>query len=98
MPEKPPDPGGKSFFDLDPAGFRRVFDLNFMDTFLVPQSFCKGMVSKSKDAVVNISSMSALTPLIKVAAFSAARASVSNFTCWLAVHFRAPGWGSTPSR
>jgi NAD(P)-dependent dehydrogenase (short-subunit alcohol dehydrogenase family) len=91
VPAESSRPSAQLFFDLDPAGFRQVFDLNFMSTFLVTQVFSRGMVEKGKGAIVNISSMSAFTPLTKVAAYSAAKAAVSNFTQWLAVHFSHTG-------
>jgi NAD(P)-dependent dehydrogenase (short-subunit alcohol dehydrogenase family) len=90
-PEKLPGPETQSFYDLNPSGFRQVFDLNFMSIFLVTQVFSRGMVEKGKGSIVNISSMSAFTPLTKVAAYSAAKAAVSNFTRWLAVHFSRTG-------
>jgi len=84
-------PNAQSLFDMDLEGFRHVFDLNFLGTFLTIQTFSQAMVQQGSGSIVNISSMSAHTPLTKVAAYSAAKAAVSNFTQWLAVYFSRTG-------
>ena len=76
-----------TFFDLDPNGVRFVFDLNFMGTLLPCQVFLQDMIDKPEASVLNISSMNAYTPLTKIPAYSGAKAAISNFTQWLAVHF-----------
>jgi NAD(P)-dependent dehydrogenase (short-subunit alcohol dehydrogenase family) len=81
----------RGFFDLEPEGFQRTFELNFQGTVLATRVFTRGMVEKGAGAVLNISSMSALAPLTKVGAYSAAKAAVANFTRWLAVHFARTG-------
>ena len=83
--------GGKSFFDLQPDGVDFVFKLNFQGTLLPTQVFAKDMVAKKAGCVLNISSMNAYTPLTKIPAYSGAKAAVSNFTQWLAVHFSKVG-------
>ena len=84
------DTDTKTFFDLDESGLKFVFDLNITSAFLVTQVFAKDMV-KTGGNIINISSMNAFRPLTKIPAYSAAKAGISNFTQWLAVHFAPCG-------
>ncbi len=80
----------KTFFRLEESGLRFVFDLNITSAFLTTQVFAEEMV-KTGGNIINISSMNAFCPLTKIPAYSAAKAGISNFTEWLAVHFAPCG-------
>ena len=81
----------KSFYALELGAFQKTFDLNFMGTLLPCQKLTVDMLERGSGAIVNVSSMNAFRPLSKIPAYSAAKASVSNFTEWLAVHLAPAG-------
>lgn len=82
--------GAKTFFDLDESGLKFVFDLNITSAFLTTQVFAPDMLENGGN-IINLSSMNAFRPLTKIPAYSAAKAGISNFTQWLAVHFAPMG-------
>lgn len=80
-----------SFFDLSKEGFEFVFNLNIMGTLIPTQVFSKRFTQRASGTILNISSMNAYRPLTRIPAYSAAKAGVSNFTQWLAMHFAPAG-------
>ena len=82
--------GIKTFFDLDPAGVRFVFDLNVIAALMTTQVFAKDMIGRGGN-IMNVSSMNAFRPLTKIPAYSGAKSAVSNFTQWLATYLAKSG-------
>jgi NAD(P)-dependent dehydrogenase (short-subunit alcohol dehydrogenase family) len=76
----------RTFFGLEMDAFRKVFDLNFIGTLLPTMVFAKDMIERKHGVIINISSMNSYRPLTRIPAYSAAKASINNFTAWLSVH------------
>ena len=76
----------RTFFGLEMDAFRKVFDLNFIGTLLPTMVFAKDMIEHKHGVIINISSMNSYRPLTRIPAYSAAKASINNFTAWLSVH------------
>ena len=81
----------KTFYGLGMEGFQKVYDLNFKGTLLPTMVFTIDMLNAGKGSVLNISSMNSFRPLTKIPAYSAAKASINNFTQWLSVHLAKTG-------
>jgi NAD(P)-dependent dehydrogenase (short-subunit alcohol dehydrogenase family) len=80
-----------TFFGLQIEGFDKVFDINFKGTLIPTMVFGTDLVGRKSGVIINISSMNSYRPLTKIAAYSAAKAAINNFTQWLAVHFSKTG-------
>lgn len=86
-----PGETARDFFDLDPAEMQQLMHVNYAGTVLATHVFAHGMVERRRGNVLNISSMAAFTPLTRIPTYSSAKAAVSNFTQWLAVHLARTG-------
>jgi NAD(P)-dependent dehydrogenase (short-subunit alcohol dehydrogenase family) len=91
MEDKDMDQLDKTFFGLQTEGFDKVFALNFTGTLLPSMVFAKDMAERKSGVILNISSMNSYRPLTKIPAYSAAKASINNFTQWLSVHLANMG-------
>lgn len=80
-----------TFYGLEMEGFDKVFALNFKGTLLPTMVFTRDMLKNKKGVVLNVSSMNSYKPLTKIPAYSAAKASINNFTEWLSVHLAKVG-------
>ena len=80
-----------TFYGLEMEGFDKVFALNFKGTLLPTMVFTKDMLKNKKGVILNVSSMNSYKPLTKIPAYSAAKASINNFTEWLSVHLAKVG-------
>ena len=76
----------KTFFELPEEAIRMVFDLNCMGTMIPSQIVGKHMAERGEGTIINISSMNAFRPLTNIAAYSAAKAAITNFTAWLSTY------------
>lgn len=74
----------KTFFDLDPAQFQTVLDLNLTGTVIPTQVFLRPMVAQGRGSIINFSSMAAFRPMTRVCGYAAAKAGISNFTAYMA--------------
>jgi NAD(P)-dependent dehydrogenase (short-subunit alcohol dehydrogenase family) len=81
----------RSFPDLDVAGLKSTFDLNYFGTVYPTKVFSRDMLERKNGSIINFASVSAINPLTKVVSYSSAKAAVVNFTKWLAVHYSRSG-------